>query len=371
MRPQLIAHARKIVVKIGSSSLTGPDGRLDGRHLFALVDTLAGLMESGHQVVLVSSGAISAGMGPLGLKERPKDLASKQAAASVGQGVLLEKYTTLFNARGVTVGQVLLTVDDVTRKTSYANALRTFNRLLELGVLPIVNENDTVATHEIKFGDNDRLAALVAHMVGADALVLLSDVDSLYTEHPSSPSACRIALVEDVENLTVDASKAGSAVGTGGMETKLEAARIATASGIPVLLAATDDVVTALHGGEVGTLFLPTGRRRSRKLLWLAYASKARGELVLDAGAVLAVVQRQASLLAAGIVASHGDFEAGDPVKLVDEGGRVVARGIASYSSEEMPRLMGRTTQDLAAEFGPDFDRPVVHRDELMVRRKG
>lgn len=365
-----IGSARRIVVKVGSSSLTDPSGRLDGRHLFALVDAMSTALENGREVVLVSSGAIAAGMGPLKMVRRPRDLASQQAAASVGQGVLLEKYSQLFGARGVTVGQVLLTVDDVTRKNTYGNALRTFTRLLQLGVLPIVNENDTVATHEIRFGDNDRLAALVAHLVRADALILLSDVDALYTAHPSDPEAQRLDLVENVTQLDVDTSGAGSAVGTGGMATKVEAARIATESGIPVLLASMDQVADALAGRDVGTLFLPTGKRRSRRLLWLAYASKVRGELVLDDGAVAAVTQREASLLPAGITAVRGDFHAGDPVRLVDSRGTVVGRGIVNYDSSDLPTMLGRSTRELASQLGAEFDREIVHRDQLVLKRR-
>lgn len=366
-----IAAARRIVVKVGSSSLTGPDGRLDGRHLFALVDALAGAMEQGRQVVLVSSGAIAAGMAPLKMRARPRDLASKQAAASVGQRVLLERYAALFGARDITLGQVLLTVDDVTRKASYANALRTLTTLLRMDVLPVINENDAVATHEIRFGDNDRLAALVAHMVRADALILLSDVDRLYTAHPNSPGAEPITLVPDVRDLEVDTSRSGSAVGTGGMTTKIEAARIATDSGIPVLLASTDAVAEALRGGEVGTLFQPTGKRRSRKLLWLAYASKANGDLILDAGAVAAITQRQASLLPAGITAVHGDFHAGDPVRLLDPEGHIVGRGLVNYDASDLPSMLGRSTRALMAELGAEFEREVVHRDQLTLKKRG
>lgn len=368
-RPE-IANARRIVVKVGSSSLTDPEGHLDEDNLAALAGAIAKAHKSGRQIVLVSSGAISAGLRPLGMKTRPRDLASQQAAASVGQGVLLERYSELFGRRDVTVGQVLLTVDDVRRQNSYANALRTFNRLLELGALPIVNENDTVATNEIRFGDNDRLAALVAHMVRADALILLSDVDALYTAHPSDPDAERIDRVEDVAQLQVDTSKEGSKVGTGGMTTKVEAASIATNTGIPVVIAAASAVREAMAGHKVGTLFMPTGKRRSRKLLWLAYASQACGELVLDPGAVNAVVKNKASLLPAGIVESRGDFHAGDPVKLVDEAGKVIAHGLVNYDAEDMPKLIGHTTQELAAELGPEYERVVVHRDQLMVRRQ-
>ena len=221
-------------------------------------------------------------------------------------------YTQLFAAYGIEVGQVLLTVDDVTRHSHYRNAYRTFGRLLELGVLPIVNENDTVATHEIRFGDNDRLAALVAHLVHADALVLLSDVDALYTAKPSLPDAVKITDVRGEDDLAgIDVESRGSAVGTGGMITKIEAARIATSAGIPAVLARADQVAAALAGEPVGTLFHPTGRRRSTRLLWLKHASDARGELILDAGAVRALTQRNASLLPAGITRVQGLFSAG------------------------------------------------------------
>lgn len=365
-----ITGARRLVVKVGSSSLTDPSGQLDIARMEVLVNALAAARELGQDVVLVSSGAMASGLGPLRLKRRPRDLASKQAAASVGQSLLVGRYGSLFARHGLTVGQVLLTVEDVARQDHYRNALRTFTRLLELGVVPIVNENDTVATHEIRFGDNDRLAALVAHLVGADALVLLSDVDSLYTEHPSHPDAEPIRVVADVDDLAVDTSGRGAEIGTGGMTTKLQAARIATASGIPVVLAAASAVSAALTGGEVGTLFLPTGKRRSRKLMWLAYASVSQGELVLDAGAVRAVAERKASLLPAGIVAVRGGFVAGDPVRLVSESGTVVARGLVAYDSTELPAIIGRSTRDLVAELGAQFDREVVHRDDLIVRAR-
>lgn len=368
-RRQQITGARRLLVKVGSSSLTNGRGVLDPSRLERLVDALSAARERGQDVVLVSSGAMASGLEPLGLRRRPRDLASKQAAASVGQSLLVGHYGRLFAKHGLTVGQVLLTVEDVARQDHYRNALRTFTRLLELGVVPIVNENDTVATHEIRFGDNDRLAALVAHLVGADAMVLLSDVDSLYTEHPSHPTAQKIAVVPDVDDLDVDVDGKGTDLGTGGMATKLQAARIATASGIPVVLAAADAAAEALSGDIVGTLFLPTGKRRSRKLMWLAYASITQGELVLDAGAVRAVTERKASLLPAGIVEVRGSFEAGDPVKLISEAGQVVARGLVNFDSEELPAMIGRSTRDLAENLGEHFDREVVHRDDLIVKR--
>ena len=362
-----IADAQRIVVKIGSSSLTGRRG-LNTERMQRLVTTLAELRAAGREVVLVSSGAVAAGMPALGMRHRPRDLASQQAAASVGQGLLIERYDALFAAHSLVVGQVLLTVDDLTRQSHYRNALRTFTRLLQLGAVPVVNENDTVATHEIRFGDNDRLAALVAHLVRADALVLLSDVDALYTRHPAEPGAERIAEVTDVDDLEVDTSRIGSAVGTGGMTTKLEAARIATAGGIAVVLAHFDDHAAALAGEDVGTFFRPTGKKRARRLMWLAYASQAKGDLVLDDGAVRAVLERKASLLPAGITAVHGGFLAGEPVRLLDPSGSVVARGIVNYDAADLPSILGKSTHALVAERGPEFDREVVHRDALIVK---
>jgi len=367
-----IAGAARVVVKVGSSSLTTPSGSIDPARIERLVDAVAAVRAADREVVLVSSGAIAAGLAPLALRSRPRDLATQQAAASVGQGLLMGYYTTLFGAHGLGVGQVLLTVDDVTRHGHYRNAFRTFARLLELGVVPVVNENDTVATHEIRFGDNDRLAALVAHLVHADALVLLSDVDSLYTAKPSEPGARRIIQVHGEADLVgLDVSARGSAVGTGGMVTKIDAARIATSAGIPVVLTDADSAAAALAGEPVGTLFHPTGRRRPTRLLWLRHASDARGLLRLDAGAVRALVERHASLLPAGITAVEGHFSAGEPVDLVGPDGAVVARGLVNYDADELPRLLGRSTREIAAELGTGYDRTAVHRDALVIMDEG
>lgn len=365
-----IAGARRLVVKIGSSSITDADGRIDAGQVGALVDAIAAARASGRDVVVVSSGAVAAGLEPLGLRRRPRDLATRQAAASVGQGLLLARYANLFAAHGLRVGQVLLTVDDVTRQASYANALRTFTRLLELGVVPIVNENDTVATNELRFGDNDKLAALTAHVVGADALVLLSDVDALYSDHPSRPGARRITDVAEVDDLDVDTSHAGSHVGTGGMTTKVEAARIATHAGVDVVLASARHVAEALAGQPVGTFFHASGRRRSRKMLWLAYAAEAAGVLTLDEGAVRAVTERKASLLPAGVTSFTGAFHAGDPVRIDGPDGALVGHGLVNYDAADLPSMLGRSTRALAAERGEGFDRELVHRDALILRKK-
>jgi glutamate 5-kinase len=365
----VVAGARKIVVKIGSSSLTRAEGGLDQANIDALAAALVGRLATGTSCVLVSSGAIAAGLRPLGLVARPRDLPTQQAAASVGQGLLIESYARAFGAHDVRVGQVLLTSDDIIRRVHYLNAERTLTRLLELGVVPVVNENDTVVTDEIRFGDNDRLAALVAHLVRADLLVLLSDVDALYSSPPSRPGARRLDEVHGEADLAgVDLGGVGRiGIGSGGMITKVEAARLATSAGIPVVLASATSVVAALAGEHVGTLFYPTGARVASRLLWLAHATTPRGRLVLDPGAVAAVVERRMSLLPAGITAVEGEFSAGDPVDLVDQAGHAVARGLVNYDAAELPGLLGRSTRELAAELGTAYEREVVHRDDLVL----
>jgi glutamate 5-kinase len=351
-----IASAERVVVKVGSSSLTNPGGGLDRSRLDALVDALVGRPG----LVLVSSGAIAAGLAPLGLDRRPRDLATQQAAASVGQAELVHAYSLAFARHDRTVGQVLLTADDVVRRSHYKNAQTTLERLLALGVTPVVNENDAVATDEIRFGDNDRLAALVAHLVRADALVLLSDVDGLYDGDPRTPGTSLIPTVgsaADLDGAVIGGT--GSGVGRGGMVSKVDAARIASSAGIPVLLGSAASADQLLQG-ETGTLFAPTGSRRPARLLWLAHASTPRGQLVLDDGAVAAVCERRLSLLPAGVVSVSGEFVAGDPVELVSPAGRAVARGLVAYDAAELPGLLGRSTRELGL-------REVVHRDDLVV----
>ncbi|CAA9387823.1 MAG: Glutamate 5-kinase / RNA-binding C-terminal domain PUA [uncultured Nocardioides sp.] len=368
-RSALVGAAKRIVVKVGSSSLTTAAGGIDPARIRRLVEVLAAVRGRGTEVVLVSSGAIAAGLAPLGLARRPSGLAAQQAAASVGQGLLAHRYQEEFARHGLVTGQVLLTADDVTRRAHYRNAHQTFAKLLELGVLPIVNENDTVATSEIRFGDNDRLAALVAHLVHADLLVLLSDVDGLHDGPPSLPGSRLVPLVRseaDLASVTLG-SPGAAGVGTGGMTTKVEAARIATGAGIPVVLASADQASAALDGTEVGTLFESTGRRRPTRLLWLAHATEPKGRLVLDAGAVRAVVERRASLLAAGITGVSGTFVAGDPVDLAGPDGAAVARGLVNFDADELPALLGRSTGELKTALGAAYEREVVHRDDLVV----
>jgi glutamate 5-kinase len=371
-----IASAARVVVKVGSSSLTTSAGEIAGEAVAALAAALAARHGAGIQVVLVSSGAIASGLVPLGLTRRPSDLATQQAAASVGQGLLIARYTAAFARHGIRTGQVLLSADDLMRRTHYRNAQRTLDRLLELGVLPVVNENDTVATDEIRFGDNDRLAALVAHVTHARALVLLSDVDGLYDGDPRRGAARRITEVRgqaDLEGIRLGRGlKAGQASqgansGIGGMATKVEAALIASAAGIPVVVADAASAAAALAGEPVGTHFAAHGRRPATRLLWLKHAAVARGSLRLDPGAVEAVLKRHASLLPAGITGVEGTFDAGDPVNLRDDNDTIIARGLVNYDAAEIPGLMGRSTRWLSSKLGPEYEREVIHRDDLVI----
>jgi glutamate 5-kinase len=365
-----IAAATRIVVKIGSSSLTTTAGAIDHDRIAALAAALAARRQRGHaQLILVSSGAIASGLAPLGLTRRPSDLATQQAAASVGQGLLIARYTSAFAAHGISTGQVLLSADDLMRRTHYRNAQRTLDRLLELKVLPVVNENDTVATDEIRFGDNDRLAALVAHVTRAQALILLSDIDGLYDGDPRKAAATKISEVRDRADLdgVVLGKAAAAGSGTGGMATKVESAMIATAAGIPTVVAGAASAAAALAGEDTGTYFAPSGRRPATRLLWLKHAAVARGSLQLDPGAVEAVVAKRASLLPAGITSVAGTFDAGDPVNLTDENNNTVARGLVNYDASEIPGLMGRSTKWLASKLGQEYEREVVHRDDLVI----
>lgn len=366
---QAISAARTIVVKVGSSSLTDNTGQLNVAHLRALVNALSHVQQMGARIVLVSSGAIAAGFGLLGFATRPKDVVTKQATASVGQCLLMAHYESAFAQFGIRVGQILLTPDVTISSARYRNAQRTMQRLLDLGIIPIVNENDSLSSSEIRFGDNDHLSALVANIVCADALVLLTDVDALYTAPPSNPHAKRIAFVQDVtdamEHINVGASVSG--VGTGGMVTKIEAAHVAAVSGIPTVMTCAKNAGPALMGDAVGTVFAPIATRTSSKRLWIGFASHPRGKLKVDQGAARAILAGRASLLAAGIVAVDGEFSAGDPVVIADENGRELARGLVAFDSEELPAIIGKTTEEIQETQGHSFAHPVVHRDNLVL----
>lgn len=362
-----IAGARTVVVKIGSSAITDLTTGIDYDRLGLLVDALEARMVAGSDVVVVSSGAVGAGIAPLGLRKRPSDLATKQAAASVGQLKLAQAWDASFARYGRTVGQVLLTADDVSNRAHHANAQRTLDRLRALHAVAVVNENDTVATNELRFGDNDRLGALVAHLTGADALVLLSDVDGLYTGDPRKPGpdgqpARFIPEVSGPDDLDGVIAGSGGALGTGGMASKLAAARLAADSGVPVLLAAASQADRALAGASVGTVFAARPQRLSARKFWVRHAAEALGRLTIDAGAVDAVVGRRRSLLAAGVTGVTGGFSSGDVVELAGPDGEICARGVVSYDADDIVDMLGKSRDDLPS----DYRRPVIHADDLV-----
>lgn len=363
-----LSDAERVVVKVGSSSLTTPEGQLDIGSVWRLVDALAVEHAKGREIVLVSSGAVAAGLLPMGLPRSPSDLATKQAAAAVGQGLLIAHYNKRFSEHGQKVGQVLLTVDDVTRRGHYRNAERALLALLSYGIVPIVNENDSVATHMFRFGDNDRLAALTAQIVQADGLLLLTDVDGLYTDHPARPGARRIEVVNHPDEIaTIDTSRSGSKVGTGGMGAKIDAATIATSMGIRTVVTSAANVSAALAGERVGTRFEPIGRRQGSRRRWLAHASRAQGGLVLDAGAVRAVIDGTASLLPVGITEVQGDFDDGEPVNLIDGDGVIRGRGLVGMDAELLRQVIGQDSNTILARHGENVPREAVHRDVLVV----
>jgi len=369
-RRELVRKAKRIVVKVGSSVLTS-DGQLRSR-VFGDLARQIHEAEGNRQFVIVSSGAIAMGSRMLGWSHPGRSIPEKQAAAAVGQIGVMETYQRRFSRYGRKVAQVLVTRSGLQDRERFLNARHTLTTLLDLGVVPIVNENDTVATEEIRFGDNDNLSATVLNLVGGDLLVLLSDVDGLYERRPEpgEPLPPLIEVVERIdERIERAASGAGSAFGSGGMTTKLQAARTAAASGAATVVCSgrrRDSLARLLAGEPIGTLFLPGDRMASRKH-WLAFTTRPRGELVLDAGAVRALRERGKSLLPAGVVAVRGRFGIGDPVACVDAAGLEIARGLAAYASGEVERIRGLDTRKVAKVLGYSNGNAVVHRDDLVL----
>ena len=365
-RPERLPEGARVVVKVGSSSLTRADGGLDLNRIDILAGLIAGMRSRGHDVVLVSSGAVASGLVPLGLSRRPDELSLLQAAASVGQGRLAARWETAMSAYGLVTAQVLLTAHDVAIRSHYRTVRATFDSLLSLGAVPIINENDAVATSEFSLGDNDRLAALVAHLVTADVLVLLTDVDGLWTARPGTPGATPIRHVRSSADLAgVSVSGRGSFVGTGGMTTKLQAATIACASGTTTLIARADDAAALLGQEQVptdlGTWFEPTGPHRPSRRLWMAHASQPDGRVLIDAGAARALTVGKKSLLLPGLTGLDGDFESGSVVDVVGPEG-VLARGICRYAAAELREVLTARAEGAPA---PDHVAPVIHRDDL------
>ena len=362
-RPPLVPGDR-LVVKVGTTSIVDPEGDLDDARLEMLCRGLAMCRERGIQVILVSSGAIAAGLKPLGVKKRPSDIPTLQAAAAVGQGRLLQRYRELLAEQGLLCAQVLLTQHDFMHRQQYVNARNTLDRLLGLGAIPVVNENDTVATDEIRFGDNDRLAALVANLCKAKLLALFTDADGVHAEDPRKNPAAPV--IKEVERITPEleriAGGRGSGVSTGGMASKIAAAWVATFSGVGVVVASSKDMSLQNIVGDqpIGTYFHPHPSNASARRLWIAFAQPPKGSVIVDDGARDALVHSDRSLLPVGVVDVEGDFAAGDTVDVKDPNKGIFARGLVRYDAKELLEARGRSTTELAG-------REVIHKDELVI----
>lgn len=371
-RRTVLKGVRRVVVKVGSSVLASHARGINTRRIGLLARECAALAREGYELALVSSGAIASGLAPLGLRERPRSLPLKQAAAAVGQSRLMWAYHRAFETQGRRVAQVLLTGDDLSRRARFLNARHTTMTLLELGVVPIINENDTVAVDEIKFGDNDTLASLVVGLIDARLLVILSDVDGLYSGDPRhDPAAVRLVNVDRITR-EVEAAAGGSSrsEGTGGMVTKLGAAKRAASCGAGTVIIdgrRTGALSRALHGDPVGTMFFPTPQGLNSRQQWIAHAVRVSGQLWLDAGAVRAVVEAGKSLLPSGVTKVSGAFAAGDAVACLDSVGRVVARGLVNYAASDVAKICGLKTSEIANRLGYKYYDEVIHRDNLVV----
>ena len=370
-RKEQLAGIRRILVKVGSAVLTGEDG-LDLQVIEQLVADIDALRERGFQVVLVSSGAIASGKHRMGIECKLKSIPQKQAAAAVGQGRLMRVYSNAFGKHGLFVGQVLLTMSDITDRKRFLNVRNTFFTLLEWGVVTVVNENDTVAVDEIKFGDNDHLAAMVANIVGAHLVINLTSTEGLYGQNPTgSKKAKLIPLVAEVTpEIEAAASEEATPVGMGGMKSKVQSAKKVTLSGIPYVIAPgrrAGVLQEILDGKEIGTLFLPPAEHLSSRKYWIAFTLRSRGRLVIDEGAKEAILRDGKSLLPSGVVQAEGDFVLGDPVTCVDASGNAIAKGLANYCADEVRKIMGLKTGKIEQVLGhKDYDE-VIHRDNLAV----
>lgn len=365
----------RIVVKIGSSSLTTPNGRLSGEKLKEHVSAIAGLRERGHQVILVSSGAVAAGFGQLGYPSRPVKLAGKQAAAAVGQGLLMEAYTKEFHAYGIPTGQLLLTRDNFSNRPQYQNAYNTLSELLQRQVLPIINENDSIVVDELTFGDNDMLSALVGGLCQADDLFILTDVDGLYDSHPKdNPDAKKYHFLSEItDELLIGAGGSGSLVGTGGMKSKLLAAQTALQLGLRIFIgtgSGPHKLTDIIDGKGNGTYIGYPGQFTLKsKQQWLALHSLPSGELVVDGGAKRALLQNGRSLLPAGIKLIKGTFSSGSVVQVVDEKGTLIGKGQVNMSSAELADIKGKSSTEAAA-YTKTIKAEVIHRDDWVAMKE-
>lgn len=372
-RKALFSSIDRIVIKVGSAVLASPDNGLDQARMEQLAAEISGLLEQGREVILVSSGAIAAGLMKLGLvRKKGMPLSLKQAAAAVGQSGLMRMYEKTFQAHGRKVAQVLLTREDLSNRTRFLNARNTLQTLLEYRVVPVINENDTVSVDEIKFGDNDNLSGMVVHLTDAGLLVILSDIDGLYTADPKSdPSAVLVPVVDRITaELERGAGDAQSPVGTGGMRSKLMTAKKAAAYGVPtaIINGRKPGTISALfQGKEIGTVFLPKSERQHSRKHWIAYTVSASGKVIVDDGGREAIVNKGKSLLPGGIIKVEGTFKAGECVTCVDRVGNAFARGLVKYSSADLNRIKGLKTSQIEAVIGrKDYDE-VIHRDDLVI----
>jgi len=368
-----LAHAKRIVVKVGSSTLTCSTGKMDLNLINKLTCKLTNAENHGKEIILVTSGAVGVGMDKLGMRKKPKSIPEKQAAAAVGQGILLHMYEKMFGEYGQAVAQILLTRGDISDRKRYLNARNTLNTLLDFGIIPIINENDTVAWEEIRFGDNDSLAALVAGLVDADLFVILSDIDGLYTGNPKeNPDAKLIPLIENITpEIEALAGGAGTHLGTGGMQTKIQAAKISVNSGIPMVIAQGKDPAVLddiLEGREVGTLFLPKEYKLHHRKRWIAFGAELSGALYVDKGAEEAILCSGKSLLPIGVIGLDGNFEPGDTVSIQTAEHKEFARGIVDYDRRNVELIMGHKSQEIEGIIGPkDYDY-IVHRNNMVLK---
>ncbi len=375
MRKALLSHVKRVVVKIGSGVISTDDD-LDVQRLASISEDVCALRDRGLEIILVSSGAVAAGKSQLGIEGRPQTIPQKQAAAAIGQTRIIREYKETFQAHNYNVAQVLLTRDDLSNRRRYLNARNTMTTLLDYGVTPVVNENDTVVVEEIRFGDNDNLSALVTSLVEADMLIILSDVDGFYDSNPAdNPQAKLIPVVERVTPaIEAMGGKPKGSVGTGGMATKLKAAKKAALSGVGTLIVngRTPHVLSQVFDGEdVGSYFLPAQSKLTAKKQWIAFSKKPRGKLLIDEGGQQAVIKRGKSLLPSGICGVDGGFERGDAVRLCDRDGQEFARGVIAYSLPETLQIMGKQCSEIETVLGYKYRDEVVCRDDLVLTIEG
>jgi glutamate 5-kinase len=372
-RKKYLKKIEKVVIKIGSSSLTLRNGGLDIGKMNKFVTGVSGLIESGYEVIIVTSGAISAGLQYLGIAVRPKDISTLQAAAAVGQVELMRTYGDLFAEKQQKIGQILLTREDTTRRKQYLNIMNTIENLLKLKVIPVINENDSVAVEEIKFGDNDRLAALVSSITEADLLIILSDIEGLYDKDPqSNPDAKLISFVQKITpEIVKTAGPAGSTYSSGGMASKLKAARICSFLQIPMVIAdsKTEDILKKIVSFEqAGTFFAPQAQKKVKSIKrWIAFGMQSKGNIYVDRGAEEAVEARGKSVLAVGVAKVEGSFNKGDTVRVYAPDNRLIAKGISNFSNETLEKIMGKNEKQILNELGREYCCEVIHRDSLVV----